>query len=66
MSILNAESAERSRVDGPCLTIVEVPSVLDGIFVTDIVKVFGPPVTHEREKVSHNVELYYPKTHMIR
>lgn len=65
-AILSPESLERSKSDGPCLTIAEVPSVVDGTFVIDVVKIFAPAVTHEREKVAFNAEMIYPRTHTIR
>lgn len=48
-SILSPESAERARLDGPCLTLAEIPKVGDRGVEYELVKIFNHPVKHERE-----------------
>lgn len=47
--ILSVESLERSRRDGPCMTIAEVPVIEDDSIVMTITTIFSHPVLHERE-----------------
>lgn len=63
--VLSAESLERSRRDGPCLTIAEVPKRDEGsgYVVLDIVKVFHHPIKHERESTDFRADMMYPKSH---
>jgi len=49
-TILSAESLERVKKDGPCLTLAEVPVLDDGMITWELTKVFGPPIVNERER----------------
>jgi hypothetical protein len=49
-AILSAESLVRSKKDGPCLTLAEVPVLDDGMVTWEITKVFSPPIVNERER----------------
>jgi hypothetical protein len=65
-SILSEESKERADRDGPCLTLAELP-VLDlatGEVKYEVLKIFSPPVLHEREKTNDMQNLLYPKNHL--
>jgi hypothetical protein len=51
--ILSEESKELVANNGKCLTIAEVPDVFRNDVVYNVVKVFSPPVLHERENTSY-------------
>ncbi|OPZ34895.1 MAG: hypothetical protein BWY99_02399 [Synergistetes bacterium ADurb.BinA166] len=65
-SVLSEESAARSDADGPCLTIAVVPRLdgPSGALVHDTVKIFSPPVLHERETIPDNINRIVPKSPM--
>lgn len=65
VEILSTESLKRSKVDGPCLTIAEVPTIDEhsGNLIMEITKIFSRPILHEREILSFNQEMIYPKSH---
>lgn len=50
--VLSEESKKRVEKDGPCLTIAEVPSVVDGVVVHETVKIFAHPVLSDRERTT--------------
>jgi hypothetical protein len=52
VEILSAESLGRSRRDGPCMTIAEVPVLEDDSIVMTVTTIFSPPVLHERESTN--------------
>lgn len=63
-SILSEESKQTVSQNGPCLTIAEVPKTDEsGRTVFKVVKIFSPPVLHEREQVSWHMNMIYPKSH---
>lgn len=49
-AVLSADSLVRSKKDGPCLTLAEVPALEDGQVVWELTKVFSHPVIGAREK----------------
>lgn len=49
-AVLSADSLVRSKKDGPCLTLAEVPKVEDGQVIWELTKVFHHPVIGAREK----------------
>ncbi len=63
-SKLSLESLERSRRDGPCLTVAEAP-VRDesGIVVHKPVTVFHHPIRHERETTDFRADMLYPRSY---
>jgi hypothetical protein len=48
--VLSPESLARSKKDGPCLTLAEVPVVEDGQVGWELTKIFSHPVIGAREK----------------
>jgi len=65
--ILSEESRKAYLRDGTALTIAEVPSLDESGYVDrKIVKIFSPPVKHEREKTSvPKGSDMYPSSHVI-
>jgi hypothetical protein len=47
---------------GKALTIVEHPTIIDEIFLYEVIKVFHPPIKHDREKNIKPLS-YHPKNH---
>jgi len=63
-TILSAESLARSKRDGTCMTIAEVPKFEPGHGVIwETVFVFSPPVLHGREKTTELMDRVIPKNH---
>lgn len=60
-SILSSESLKKTKKDGECLTVAEVPAIEDEIVIYNVTKIFSPPVLSDREKnvatTSSNVEV---------
>jgi hypothetical protein len=59
-SVMSEESRARSTVDGPCLTLAQVPTVKDGSVEYELVKIFSPPVLHDRETVPWQTAMIAP------
>ena len=61
---LSKESLEQIKDDRICLTIAEVPELdkSSGFFTFKIVKIFNPPILHEREKVDFKMDMMFPQT----
>lgn len=57
-AILSEDSRRRSEADGPCLTLAEVPDQTGNY---SIVKVFSPPVRHDRESTSELLDRLVPR-----
>ncbi len=62
--ILGDESREAAAKSGPCLTLAEVPRLdkESGNIIFDVVKIFSPPVLHERETVPWQMDMIIPKS----
>ena len=62
-SKLSPDSLARSKRDGPCLTIAQVPTWNPDIntYMTELVKIFSQPNKHPRENVAWNINIMYPK-----
>lgn len=63
--ILSPESLKARDKGGPCLTIAYVPVYDEETKQVDmeLTKIFAMPVLHERETISWNAEMMYPKSH---
>lgn len=61
---LSQESVEKMKDGKICLTIAEVPEldIASGFFTFKVVKIFNPPILHEREKTDFKMDMMYPKT----
>lgn len=65
-SILSEESAKRAEKDGPCLTLAEIPVIEeDGTVMVVIERIFSQPILHEREKTDFQMDIMYPKSHLL-
>jgi hypothetical protein len=64
-SILSPESLEARDKNGPCLTLAYVPFYDKETeqISAKLTKIFSPPVLHERETVSWDIEAMIPKSH---
>ena len=62
--VLSQESREASLRDGPCLTLAEVPRLDEEseLLVYELVKIFSPPILHERETISDHINMMVPKS----
>jgi|HubBroStandDraft_6_1064221.scaffolds.fasta_scaffold574155_2 hypothetical protein len=62
-SLLSEESKEKSKVNGPCLTIAHVPTYDEstGMLTDEVVKIFSKPIKHPRETIPWNINLFFPK-----
>lgn len=59
---LSEHSKQLYDSQGKCLTIAEVPYMVDGFLITKIVKIFHPPILHARESSVMQLE-HQPKNH---
>lgn len=59
-----SEDSRSASASGPCLTLAEVPTLDEdsGNVIYEIVKIFAPPVLHERETVPWQIDVMYPKS----
>lgn len=64
MRIVSEQSKQLIEKNGPCLTIAEVPEYdeASGEVVYKVIKIFNPPILHEREKIGWNMRMIYPET----
>ncbi len=61
--IMSDEAREAAARSGPCLTLAEVPSVDESGRVTyELVKIFSPPVLHDREVIPWQIDMVVPKS----
>lgn len=62
-SILSDESRAISAANGPCLTLAEVPELDEGSgeVIYSLVKIFSPPILHERETIPWQMDAIIPK-----
>lgn len=59
--ILSEKSKIAYENNGPCLTIAEVPSIINDDVFRVVEKIFSPPITHPREKPNDVfLDLIYP------
>lgn len=61
--VLSEESKAKAAKWGPCLTLVNVPTLdpATGNVTMEVTKIFSPPVLHERERTSFNQDALFPK-----
>ena len=63
-SKLSDTSKELKMKNGPCLSIAEVPTLVEsGHMVFEVVKIFHHPILHPREKTTFIADMMYPKSH---
>ena len=64
-SDLSEESLKLRQLHGECITFAMIPRYdVDGdCVVYELVKIFSPPVLHEREKTDYQMDMIYPKNH---
>lgn len=55
-SVLSEDNEKLFDIHGPCLTIAEIPYVDEGsgLTVYGVVKIFSPPIVHERESMNES------------
>ena len=58
--------SEKSRIlydnNGKCMTIAEIPVVVGGLVLREVVKIFSPPYTQDRETTQLNQEIMLAKS----
>lgn len=63
-SKLSVASKELKIKNGPCLSIAEVPMVIEsGHIVYETTKIFHKPILHPRETTTYVAGMLYPKSH---
>lgn len=63
-SILSPELARRADVDGPCMTLAEVPTrEPSGHVHLELVKVFHHPIVHPRATTTECLDAWAKRSH---
>lgn len=61
--ILSEESKILTKKNGNCLTIAEIPKIVNDSVAYEVTKIFSPPVKHERETSTFIPGLITPKSY---